>query len=100
MVNARRGIVLVDVIIGVVLLAIALATIVAIAGRAIASQVRGEQLHAAAMLLDERLNLVLMDGVEPYLNGAGLSGTGEVAFEAYAYAVNMSGGPACEASRR
>jgi Tfp pilus assembly protein PilV len=98
-VRARRrcGVVLVDVVVGVVLLGLALSAILGIAGRALASQSRGEQLQTAAMLLDEQLGLVLMRGPDNYASAFGTDGRCDPPFDGYAYHLDISGGDASSA---
>lgn len=62
----RRGIALVDVIIGSVLLAIGLAVVIALTTRSLAVQTDGEKQLTAAWLADELLNMVLVEGPDQY----------------------------------
>lgn len=88
----RRGALLIDAIIGAILLGISLAVILSLGGRAISSQAEGEQLRTAAMLIDERLNLVLMSGVEGYTSKFDLTGACEPPFQNFTYKVDIGGG--------
>jgi len=47
---------------------------VGILGRCLTAQTEGEQLQSAAMLLDEQLNLVLMEGADGYSSRFGNEG--------------------------
>ena len=62
----RRGIALVDVIIGGVLLAIGLAVVISLATRALRTQTDGEKTMIASWLADEILNMVLVEGPVSY----------------------------------
>lgn len=93
---ARRGVMLIDAIIGAILLGISLAVIVSLGGRAISAQADGEQLRTAAMLIDERLNLVLSLGVEDYTSKSDLEGECDPPFQNYRYKVDVGGGQSGE----
>lgn len=88
----RSGVALVDAIVAAVLLGLALAAIVGLTGRAVSSQIRGEELQIAAMLLDEQLNLVLMRGPDDYESRFPVEGRCEAPFEGYLYRLEFSGG--------
>ena len=90
--TSRRAIVLVDAVVGAVLLGMALAVIVGLGGRALAAQRRGEELHIAAMLLDEQLNLVLMHGPDDYAARFDTEGVCDAPFADYTYRLDISGG--------
>jgi Tfp pilus assembly protein PilV len=90
--SRRRGVVLVDAIIGAILLGIALVAIIGLAGRALTAQATGEQLQAAAMLLDEQLNLVLARGPDNYTSRYGSEGMCEEPFQAFRYRLDFAGG--------
>jgi Tfp pilus assembly protein PilV len=83
---------LIDAIIGSILLGIALAAIISLSGRALASQATGEQLQIAAMLLDEQLNLVLARGADDYAARFAAEGACEAPFERFRYKLEFSGG--------
>jgi hypothetical protein len=87
---------LIDAIVGAILLGVALASLVALGGRAISAQGEGEHLRNAAMLIDERLNLVLMAGVEGYTSRYDLEGTCDPPFGQYRYRVQIGGGQSGE----
>lgn len=97
MVNPRRGIALVDIIIASVLLGVALATILGMTGRAISAQAEGEKFQAAAMLADEQLALVLARGPDNYGASFPTTGVCEEPFTDYRFNVEISGGEAGEA---
>jgi hypothetical protein len=85
-------VVLVDAVVGAVLLGMALAVIVGLGGRALAAQRRGEELHTAAMLLDEQLNLVVLHGPDDYAARFDTEGVCEAPFSDYSYRLDISGG--------
>lgn len=90
--RARRGVVLVDLLVAAVVMGVALAVLVGMAGRAINSQAQGERLGTAAMLADEQLNLVLMRGPDGYESRYLTAGLCEAPFQDYRYVVDVSGG--------
>jgi hypothetical protein len=85
-------VVLVDAIIGSVLLGVALASIIGLAGRSLAAQKRGEEIRVAAMLLDEQLNLVLMRGPDEYASRFDTEGACDPPFASYSYRIDIQGG--------
>lgn len=88
----RRGFALVDGIVAGVLLGAGLAIIIGLAGRALASQRQGAELHKAAMLADERLNLVLAMGPDRYESVFDLRGVCEAPFGEFVYEVDLDAG--------
>jgi hypothetical protein len=62
----RRGIALVDAIVGGLMLGIGLTVVVSMASRALARQTDGEKRMVASWLADEMLNMVLAEGPEKY----------------------------------
>ncbi len=85
----RRAFALVDAIVATVILGAALAVIVGLSGRAIASQARGEQLQIASMLLDEQLELLVAVGPEAYRGVFGERGVCPPPFETYRYEIDL-----------
>lgn len=98
-VRIRRGVVLVDAIVGTILLGVSLAVMLGMLGRAISSQSRGEELQTAAMLLDEQLNLVLARGPDSYGKQFPLEGPCEAPFGMYRFALTIDGGQVGEPYR-
>lgn len=92
----RRGFALIDGIVAGVLLGAALAVIIGLAGRALASQRLGAELHKAAMLADERLNLVLAVGPDRYESVFDARGVCEAPFGDYTYEVDLDAGQGSE----
>jgi hypothetical protein len=64
--QARRGIALVDVIIGGVLLSMGLAVVISLSARSLRTQTDSEKQLTAAWLADEFLNMVLVEGPVNY----------------------------------
>jgi hypothetical protein len=87
---------LIDAIVGAILLGISLAVIVSLGGRAISAQGEGEQMRNAAMLIDERLNLILASGVEDYTSKSELEGQCDPPFASFRYKVDIGGGQSGE----
>ena len=92
MVARRRGIILVDAIVGSILLGVSLAVIIGLAGRALSAQVQGEELQTAAMLLDEQLSLVLARGPDSYGSRFETDGACDPPFEKYRFQLEFAGG--------
>lgn len=89
----RRGVLLVDIIVAVVILAVAVSVLIGLTTRALRSQRQGEQLQLAAMLADEQLNLVLARGPDNYGSRfGGLEGTCDEPFQQYRYKLDFTGG--------
>lgn len=94
-----RAVFLVDALVSAVLLGSALAVLVGLAARALTAQSRGDELRVAAMLLDERLNLVMAAGPETYATAFESEGVCEAPFTSYRYRVDVDGGQAGDAYR-
>lgn len=89
---SKRGVILIDAIVGTILLSIALATVLGLASRALRSQVQGDRLAVVANLLDEQLNLVLMHGPDDYSRQFKTRGKCDEPFEEYRFDLDFSGG--------
>lgn len=81
-----------DVIVGAILVGVALAVIIGLTGRAIASQKRGQELATAANLADETLQMVLARGPDDYAKRFPLEGACDAPFADYRYKLELSGG--------
>lgn len=92
MVN-RRAFALLDALIGGVLLGLAMVVVIGLTGSAISSQAKGERYETAAMLADERLNLVLAVGPESYPGVFKTKGKFDEPFSDYEYEVEISPRP-------
>lgn len=91
MVIRRRGVMLADILVAVVLLGSALAVLIGMTGRAMTAQRNGEQIQIAAMLLDEQLNLVLARGPDNYAAQYPMEGICEAPFETFRYKIEITG---------
>lgn len=87
-----RGIALVDIVVGVVLLGIVVVTLLNLLSRAVSAQSMGEQMQTAAMLIDEQLNLVLARGPDNYASRFGTEGVCEAPFDTFRYRLTFTGG--------
>lgn len=88
----RRGVMLADVLVAVVLLGVALAALMGLSGRALLAQRTGEDLQTAAMLIDEQLQLVLARGPDKYAARFPIEGPCDAPFERFKFTLNLSGG--------
>lgn len=88
----RRGVALIDAIIGAVVLGVALTAIIGLGGQAVRSQAMGEELQMAAMLADEQINLVLARGPDDYAKTYPAKGPCEEPFQRFEYELTFSGG--------
>ena len=84
--------ILIDVLIATILLGVSLAVIIGLAGRAITSQQRGEQIATAASLADQQLELVLARGPDDYARRFPVEAACDPPFENYRYKLEFSGG--------
>jgi hypothetical protein len=89
--RGRGGVVLVDILVAAVVMGVALAVLVGMAGRALMSQLQGERLAIAAMLADEQLNLVMMRGPDNYGSRFAVEGACEAPFTEFRYKVQFLG---------
>lgn len=92
--NTRRGFALIEALAASVVLGLGLVAVMGLTARAIAAQTLGEQLTKAAVLADERLNLVLAAGIEGYASVFPMRGRCEEPFESFAYEVTIREGGA------
>lgn len=90
--SARRGVALIDAIIGAVVLGVALAAIIGLGGQAVRSQSEGEEMQVAAMLADEQLNLILARGPDDYAKRYPVKGPCDGPFSRYSYELSFAGG--------
>jgi hypothetical protein len=85
--RSRAGFALVDAIIGGVILAFALVTLLSLSGRSMKNAQQGEDALVAAGLLDELLNLVLADGPADFPKLYDTFGHYEAPFDGFDYEV-------------
>ena len=81
----RRGIALMDAIVGGLILAIGVGTVMSITSRSIRQQVRGEKRLVASWLADDLLNMVVTEGPVEYPRIHDTAGNFAAPFEAYGY---------------
>lgn len=85
----RRGIALLDVIIGSVMLGVGLAVIISLSSRALARQTDGEKRLVASWLADELLSMVLVEGPTNYARQYDTTGRFYEPFDDYYYEVDI-----------
>ena len=90
--SSRRGVILIDAIVGSVLLAIALSVVLGLAARALRSQAQGDRLTEVAMMIDEQVKIIMKRGVENYSRRSDARVTCDEPFEAYRFELEFSGG--------
>ena len=90
--QTRRGVLLVDAVVGTVLLGIALAVMLGLANRALTAQSQGEELQTAAMLIDEQLALVVARGPDNYSKRFPIDAQCPAPFANYRYTLRITGG--------
>lgn len=85
----RRGIALIDAIVGGTILGLSIAVIASTVGRALQAQTDGEKRMTAAWLADELLSMVLVKGPEEYPRSFDTSGEFEWPFSNYSFEVDI-----------
>lgn len=85
----RRGVALIDVILGGVLLAIGLAVVITLATRSLKSQTDGEKRLIASWLADEFLSMVLVEGPVNYPKLYDNHGRCDPPFDEFEYDVDI-----------
>lgn len=85
----RRGVALMDAMIGGILLAIGLAVVLSIGSRALNNHQEGEHRLQAAWLADELCSMILVEGPEQYPQLYDLSGEFDPPFEQYFYDIDI-----------
>lgn len=92
--TSPRAFALVDCIVATVLLGVSLTVVIGLTGSALSSQSDGERRHAAAMLADEQLQLVLARGPDEYAQRFPIEGACDEPFKDYRYKLSfVSGDP-------
>ena len=86
---SRRGMALIDVIIGGIMLSIGLAVVISMAGRSMGMQTNGEKRMVAAWLADQKLNMVLVEGPEAYPDLYDTHGQFDEPFSEFEYALEF-----------
>lgn len=83
----RRGVALVEALVGGIILGIGLAALLGIASRSLSAQTAGEHRLVAAWLADDVLNMVLAEGPEEYPRLHDETGRFAPPFDEYAHEV-------------
>src|SRR5688572_17688098 len=83
--SRHRGMALIDVIVGGMLLAISLAVVISLATRSLAMQTDGEKRLIASWIADECLNMVLIEGPINYPRLYDNSATCDYPFDQFEY---------------
>jgi Tfp pilus assembly protein PilV len=87
--RARRAFALMDVLVAGIVLGVSLVTLVGLVSRSLASQARSERLSTAAMLADETLGEILVEGVEEYQQHRSLESRFETPFDEFRYQIQI-----------
>jgi hypothetical protein len=87
--HSRRGVALMDAILGGVILAIGLAVVLSLASRSLAAQAEGSRQITAAWLLDELLAMVLVEGPVDYPKLYALHGRFDEPFTDFEYDLDI-----------
>ncbi len=87
--TTRRGIALMDVILGALMLGVGLTVIVSLASRSISLQAQSQRQLTAAWLVDELLAMVLVEGPVNYPKLYATDGQFDFPFEDYEYEVQI-----------
>lgn len=85
----RRGIALIDVLVGGVMLGVGLSVILSLTSRSLALQTDGEKRMTAAWLADEILTMILVEGPDRYPRLYDTSGRYADPFEEFSYEVQI-----------
>lgn len=88
-ISARRGVVIIEALVGGAILAAGLAVLISLAGHALAMQQLGEERIVAASLVDELLSSVLRDGPLEYPRKNNTEGAFAPPFERFTYFVDI-----------
>ncbi|MEM7228102.1 MAG: hypothetical protein AAF432_04725 [Planctomycetota bacterium] len=85
--HQRRGMALIDAVVGGLILAVGLGVIISMVARSIAAHRKGERMIVASWLADEKLNMVLLEGPEVFPKLHDTTGRFDAPFEEFAYEV-------------
>lgn len=88
--TTRRGVLLIDTLVAVVIMGVALAVLIGIASSALRAQQQGERLQIVAMLLDEKLSMVVAVGPDTFAREFDESGVCDAPFQDYRYSIDVS----------
>ncbi len=87
--GGRRGVALIDAVLGGVMLAVGLAVLLSLASRSVAMQTAGEKRIAAAWLVDELLSMTLVEGPDVYSQLHPTQGRFEPPFDEFSFEVDI-----------
>jgi len=85
----RRGVALIDVIIGSAMLAVGLGVVISMSSRSLARQTNAEKQITASWLADETLSMLLVVGPEEYSKSYPLRGRFDPPFHEYSYDIEL-----------
>lgn len=85
----RRGVALIDVIIGSAMLAVGLGVVISMSSRSLARQTNAEKQITASWLADETLSMLLVVGPEEYAKSYPLRGRFDPPFHEYTYDIEL-----------
>lgn len=88
--RTRKGMALMDVIVGGIVLAIGMTVVLALTSRSISWQADGERRLVASWLADELLSMVVVEGPVEYGRIYDTSGTFEPPFDQYQYDLEIT----------
>lgn len=89
MVSHRKGVALIDVIIGSAMLAVGLAVVISMSSRSLARQANAEKQITASWLADEILSMVIVVGPDEYAKAYPKHGQFEQPFDAFTYEIEI-----------
>lgn len=87
--QARRGMALLDAIIGAIILGIGLGVVLSMTGRSMAAQASGERHLTASWLADELLTMVMIEGPEDYPRNFETAGNFTGPYSKFSYEVDI-----------
>ena len=87
--HRRRGVALLDALVGGAMLGVGLAVVLSVTSRSLSTQTDGEKRLAAAWLADELLTMVLVEGPDDYPLLYDTSGSFSSPFEEFTYDVGI-----------
>ena len=87
--NRKRGIALMDALIGGIMLSIGFSTLLSVNTRAFKTQLQGEKKMQAAWLADEIMNMIMIESPEEYLKTHSGDGSFPPPFDQFSYDVEI-----------